>query len=208
MISYCVTAYNETKELRKLITILNGCKQDYDELVIIQTYRDESEKDTENYKFIEEICQRYANKYSTFHFKNNFAELKNYMTSQASQPYIFNFDADEEMEGSIIRELRKEIVSMNLDLYYLPRINIVDGLTEEDIKKWSWTINERGWVNWPDYQPRIYKNDEQIRWVGTVHERLEGFKSSAAINDDGRVAIIHKKHIDKQRQQNNFYDTL
>jgi glycosyltransferase involved in cell wall biosynthesis len=208
MISYCVTVYNETKEIIKLITLLNGAKKDNDELVIIQTYRDESEKETDNYKLIEEICQRYSNKYSTFHFKNNFAELKNYMTSQASQPYIFNFDADEEMHLDAIQALRKEIACNDIDLYYLPRINIVDGLTEEDIKKWSWNVNERGWVNWPDYQPRIYKNNGEIQWMGPVHEHLVGFKSSAVISDDGKVAILHKKHIDKQRLQNTLYDQI
>jgi len=208
MISYCVTVYNEVKELPKLITILSAAKKDHDELVIVQTYRDETEKETEVYKFIEKTSQLYANKYSSFHFQNDFSALKNYMTRQASQPYIFNLDADEEMYVHIIQELRKEIVSMDIDLFFLPRINTVDGLTEEDINKWSWKINEKGWVNWPDYQSRIYKNNGQIHWVGAVHERLEGFKSSAAINDDGRVAIIHHKSIDRQRAQNSFYDKI
>jgi hypothetical protein len=208
MISYCVTVYNEVQELPRLITILNSVKKDKDELVLTQTYKDESEKETENYKFIEKTCQLYSDKYSTFHFQNNFADLKNFITSQASQYYIFNLDADEIMYTHILEELRTEILSMDLDLYYLPRINTVDGLTEEDIKKWSWNINEKGWVNWPDYQSRIYKNNGQIHWIGAVHERLAGFKSHGAINDDGRIAILHHKNIDRQRSQNSFYDTI
>jgi hypothetical protein len=130
------------------------------------------------------------------------------MNNQASQSYIFNFDADEEMPIHIIEELSKHILENDIDLYYLPRINIVEGLTEQDIKNWSWKINEKGWINWPDYQPRIYKNNGQIHWVGSVHEHLEGFKSSAAINDDGKIAILHKKNIDKQRLQNAFYESI
>jgi hypothetical protein len=208
MISYCVTVYNESQELPRLTNLLSTAKKESDELVIVQTYRDESEKNTDWYKLIEKTSQLYADKYSVFHFQNDFSTLKNYMTNQASNPYIFNFDADEEMQISIIEELRKHILENDIDLYYLPRINIVDGLTEEDIKNWSWKINEKGWINWPDYQPRIYKNNNLIRWIGLVHEHLEGFKSSAAISDDGRVAILHRKHINKQRAQNSFYKNM
>ena len=208
MISYCVTVYNEIEEVSRLLPLLKNVKKDFDELVIIQTFKNDNEKITESYAAIEKICKLYADKYSSFHFQNNFAALKNYMTRQASQPYIFNLDADEWMFEHILQELRQEIVSIGIDLVFLPRINTVDGLTKEDIKKWNWTINEKGWVNWPDYQPRIYKNNRQILWAGSVHERLEGYKSSAAVNDDGRVAIIHHKNIDRQRAQNNFYDKI
>jgi hypothetical protein len=208
MISYCVTVYNELEEASRLLPLLKSVIKDFDELVVIQTFKNDHEKTTDHYSAIEKICKLYADKYSVFHFQNNFAALKNYMTSQASQSYIFNFDADETMDTTNIEILRQEILSMDIDLFYLPRINIVDGITEEDIKKWSWNINEKGWINWPDYQPRIYKNNGQIHWAGSVHERLEGFKSSAAINDDGRVAIIHHKSIDRQRTQNTLYDQI
>ena len=52
-----------------------------------------------------------------------------------------------------------------VDLFFVPRINTVEGLTPTHIKKWGWKVGENGWINFPDYQWRIYKNDPKIVWV-------------------------------------------
>lgn len=208
MISYCITVYNEAQELARLIASIRPAISNSDEIVIVQTHKNEEEKDSEFYQTVKDISQRHATKYGSFHFENNFADLKNYMNSLASGQYIINLDADETMMPFALEKLRPTVLENDIDLYYLPRINIVEGITQEDIQKWSWKINERGWINWPDYQPRIYKNNGSIKWVSKVHEHLEGFQTHAMIEADGKIAIIHKKTIEKQRQQNNFYDTL
>lgn len=210
MISYCVTVYNEFYEISRLLPILESSLEDNDQIVIIHTYRDESEKLSENYIKIEEICKKYSSLYYNFHFQNNFADLKNYMNSKVSsdQKYIFNFDADETMEHNMLQALRQFLLQADTDLFYLPRINIVEGITKEDIEKWSWRVNEHGWINWPDYQPRIYKNLSRIKWTSKVHEHLDGYLSHAAIEPDGNIYITHIKNINKQRQQNQFYKEL
>jgi hypothetical protein len=78
----------------------------------------------------------------------------------------------------------------------------------EHIKKWNWQLNDRGWVNWPDYQWRIWKNIPEIKWVNKVHERLEGFKTYAPLPADEQFALQHPKSINKQIRQNAYYDTL
>jgi len=208
LISYCITVYNEAQELARLIASIRPAISNSDEIVIVQTHKNEEEKDSEFYQTVKDISQRHATKYGSFHFENNFADLKNYMNSLASGQYIINLDADETMMPFALEKLKPTVLENDIDLYYLPRINIVEGITQEDIQKWSWKINERGWINWPDYQPRIYKNNGSIKWVSKVHEHLEGFQTHATIEADGKIAIIHKKTIDKQRQQNALYDTL
>lgn len=208
MISYCTTVYNESQELVRLITSIRPALFNDDEIVIIQTHKDESEKDSESYQALKKICEHHATKYGSFHFQNNFADLKNYMNSLASGQYIINLDADETMMPFALEKIRSTILENNIDLYYIPRINIVTGITQEDIQKWSWKINEKGWINWPDYQPRIYKNNGSIKWVSKVHEHLQGFQNHAMIEADGKIAIVHKKTIDKQRQQNKLYDEI
>lgn len=208
MISYCTTVYNEAQELVRLITSIKSTISNSDEIVIVQTHKDDQEKNSEFYQGLKTICERHATKYGSFHFQNNFADLKNYMNSLASGQYIINLDADETMIPFSLEKLRPTILDNDIDLYYLPRINIVEGITQEDIQKWSWKINERGWINWPDYQPRIYKNNGSIKWVSKVHEHLEGFQNSAMIEADGKIAIMHKKTIDKQRKQNALYETI
>lgn len=208
MISYCTTVYNEAQELPRLIASIRSALSHGDEIIIVQTHRDDQEKDSESYQTLMAICKQYATKYGSFHFENNFADLKNYMNSLASGQYIINLDADETMMPFSLEKIRSTILENDIDLYYVPRINIVEGITQEDIQKWSWKINERGWINWPDYQPRIYKNNGSIKWVSKVHEHLEGFQTHAMIEADGKIAIVHKKTIDKQRQQNKLYDEI
>lgn len=210
MISYCITVYNELEEIKRLLNILNSIKSD-DEIVIVQTYKEEIELSEQVFSDIQAFCKNNCDKYSTFHFQNNFAELKNYMTSQASHNYIFNFDADEYMDPNSMLSIREIVTSpdnQSVELYYLPRINIVDNITPEDISKWGWNLNENNWINWPDYQSRIYKNNNIIKWEGLVHERLVNFINHAVFDKDERVAIIHHKTIEKQRKQNELYNNI
>jgi len=94
------------------------------------------------------------------------------------------------------------------DVILVPRINTVEGLTPEHIQKWGWNVNEKGWVNFPDYQWRIYRNCPEIKWVNKVHERLDGFKSYATLEATEYYNLYHPKTIAKQEKQNNYYDTL
>lgn len=210
MISYCVTVYNELDEISRLLPMLKSALEHDDQIVIIHTYRDESEKLSKNHTKIQEICKEHSSLYCNFHFQNNFADLKNYMNSKVSsdQKYIFNFDADETMHHHMLQALREFLSQTDTDLFYLPRVNIVEGITPEDIRQWSWRVNERGWINWPDYQPRIYKNSQKIRWTSKVHEHLTGYSSNAAIEADGTIYLTHIKNIEKQRQQNQLYQNL
>ena len=131
------------------------------------------------------------------------------MNSFATKSYIFNLDADEDYPENAFPMLRS-LVSNNpqYDLFNLARINIVEDLTLSDIKKYGWFVNGDGWVNWPDFQSRLYKNNGNIKWRGVVHENLSGATNIANIQPDPSTAILHYKHIDRQRIQNNLYDKI
>jgi len=104
----------------------------------------------------------------------------------------------------------KTILESNptIDLYYVPRVNIVDGLTQEHINHWKWNVNEKGWVNFPDWQGRIWRNRPNIRWEKPVHERLVGFKEYTHLPAEKEYSLIHHKDIKKQEKQNDFYETI
>ena len=95
-----------------------------------------------------------------------------------------------------------------VEVYRVPRINTVKGLTQEHIQKWRWRVDEKGWVNFPDLQWRIYKNDSKIKWVNKVHEVLVGYKRYSELPRDENLCLIHEKTIEKQEKQNNYYNTL
>jgi len=94
-----------------------------------------------------------------------------------------------------------------VDVYLVPRINTVSGITEEHILKWGWRYeNDR--INFPDYQWRIYRNNESIRWKNKVHEVLEGYKQYASLPAQDEFCLIHPKNIKRQEKQNEFYNTI
>ena len=104
-----------------------------------------------------------------------------------------------------------EVLETNeeIDLIAVPRVNIVNGLTQEDVTQWGWQLNNQGWVNWPDNQHRIFRNKPEIKWVNKVHEKIVGWKTYAELpSEDDSYALYHIKDIDRQRAQNEFYSTI
>ena len=93
-----------------------------------------------------------------------------------------------------------------IDLIYLPRINTVDGITEEHCRAYGYRLDENGWVNFPDWQGRIFRNRPNIRWEKKVHEQITGYKTYATLPTDKPFCILHPKTIEKQVEQNRFYN--
>ena len=96
----------------------------------------------------------------------------------------------------------------NVDVVKVPRINTVEGLTQEHINKWKWGVNEKGWVNFPDFQWRIYKNNGKIKWVNKVHEVLEGYKTMSYLPTEEPWCLQHPKTIERQEKQNELYSKI
>ena len=71
--------------------------------------------------------------------------------------YYFAIDADEMPQEILIKELKKVLSEHDVDILYVPRINIMPGTPQEFLTKNNFNINEMGWINWPDYQGRILK---------------------------------------------------
>ena len=90
----------------------------------------------------------------------------------------------------------------------MPRVNTVEGLTQEHINKWHWQVNEKGWVNFPDYQGRIWRNRPNIMWKNKVHEVLTGYKEHTYLPTEEEFCFYHHKKIDRQEKQNKFYESI
>ena len=205
-ISYAITVCNEFVEIQRLVNFLLQHKRAQDNIVILY---DEANGDPE----IEAFLRSHSpNKEFAWHkgkFNRHFADWKNKLTSLCNGDYIFQIDADEYPSEDLIQHL-PEILELNpeMDIYLVPRVNTVEGLTPEHIAKWGWNVTDTGWVNWPDFQWRIWRNVPEIKWVNKVHERLDGFKTYTMLPDVEYFALYHPKTIDKQEKQNSYYDTL
>lgn len=204
-ISYAITVCNELEEVKRLVNFLLLHKRKEDEIVILF---DEKNGTEEVFDCIEKMvydCEVFCEK-----FEGHFADWKNLLTSHCTGKYIFQIDADELPSQDLIKGL-PHILEQNpdTDIYLVPRVNTVEGLTHEHIRQWRWTVNEKGWVNYPDFQMRIYRNTPTIQWKNKVHEVLEGYKSWATLPiEDEEFVLYHPKTIDRQERQNNYYESL
>ncbi len=209
-ISYAILVHNEHKELSELLSLLFKYKKEQDEIVVVM---DNPTDEVRN--LLQETKQTRDNLcVSDFFFyehalNNNFANQKNYLNEECQQPYIFNIDADESLSVFLLENLHSILESNpDVEAMWFARINTVEGLTDEHIKKWGWQVNEKGYVNFPDRQCRLYKNNSDIKWVNPVHEKLTGYKISSIFPEIDDYCIVHKKHISRQEEQNNFYSTI
>lgn len=204
-ISYAITACNEHEELERLLDQINKVIRDEDEIML--------QLDTNSTKEVEEIAIKYnvgtTYEYHRIYFPLNrdFSAFKNNLKEHCVKDYIIFLDADEYMSAALETTL-PELLELNpeVDLFSVPRINIVEGLTQEHIDKWGWRVNHLGHINYPDQQERIIKNKPEIKWKNRVHERIEGYKTSVELPSG--YDLIHPKTISRQEKQNQFYQTL
>ena len=180
-------------------------KDEEDEIVILDDYSD-NEKTKE---ILDSSVSIYEIKFEQRNLNNDFSSQKNYLKDMCTGDYIFNLDADELPNKWLIKNI-KTILEANpsVDLYWIPRVNTVEGLTQEHINQWGWNVNEKGWVNWPDYQGRIWKNRQNIRWRNPVHEVLEGYKEHTYLPQEEQFCFYHPKGIRKQEKQNELYSKI
>ena len=204
-ISYSILTHNETDSLMELIDFLVEHKDEEDEIVILDDYSDNEETK----KILDATVSIHDIKFEQRHLLGDYAAQKNHLASMCSKDFIFNLDADEIPNENLIMNL-KSILDANptIDLYYVPRVNTVEGLTPEHVKHWGWQVNEKGWVNWPDWQGRVWKNRPNIRWEKPVHEQLVGFKEYTAFPAEEEFAFYHPKTIGRQERQNKFYSEI
>ena len=204
-ISYAITVCNELTEIKKLVPFILEYKRLQDEIVILY---DENNGDSGVLDFLLPYNKLpNVQTWRSFDFDKNFADWKNLLNSYCKGDYIFQIDADEMISQHMIENLHSILeVNPKVDLYFVPRINTVSDITEDDIQKWGWKLNEKGWVNFPDFQGRIYRKN--MGWYGRVHERIIGGNVFSSLPLDEEYCIAHHKNIERQRIQNNFYSKI
>ena len=205
-ISYAITVCNEFVEIQRLIAFLLEHKRLQDSITVLY---DEANGDPEIESFLRSHSVNGEFAWHSGKFEGNFAAWKNKLTGLCTGDYIFQIDADE-IPCTPIMESLPAILSANdgVDMIWVPRVNTVSNLTVDHIKKWNWSVNSEGWVNWPDWQGRIYKNHPSIKWENRVHEKLTGIKTFAQLPMEEDYSLYHAKTIERQERQNNYYDTL
>ena len=200
-ISYGITVHNEADELIKLLEVLNKNIDDEDEIVVCVDGDDEK---------VEAVLGEYLSENKAIVYKRkldgNFSNQKNSVIENSTGDYIFHIDADEYPNEILLQQL-KEILKINdVDLIWIPRVNTIEDMKEEHIQRWGWRVTENRWVNYPDYQARVFRRDESIRWTRPLHEYIAGCKTYAHLPPQEELSLYHPKTIEKQEKQNMFYN--
>jgi hypothetical protein len=206
-VTYAITVCNELTEITQLINFLHPRLKSKDE-ILIQYDTDSATNQVKDYLTI--LTQMHKNiRVIEFPLNKDFASYKNNLKNHANGMFIFQIDADEMPSEHLVENLEFFLESnKEVDLFFVPRINTVEGLTDEHIKKWGWKVNELGWINFPDYQTRLYRRTSDIEWQGKVHERIIGYNTLSVLPQDEEYCLYHHKQIARQEKQNELYDTI
>jgi glycosyltransferase involved in cell wall biosynthesis len=201
-ISYAILTHNEGEYIAELLALLFTYKRDIDEIVIVDDYSD----DERTKSILNDFKDLITLDYRTFDGDHT---QKNYLNSKCTGDYILQLDADELVKPEFL-EMLPELLEENkeTDLFIMPRINLVDDLTEEYIQKWGWNINEKKHINFPDWQMRLYRNCDWVKWDGLLHSKIEGHKTYIFLPPEELFCIIHHKQLERQINQNNLYDKI
>ena len=188
-ISYAIPVCTEHAELKELLDFLTSHIDEEDEIVV---QCDQGNTTPEVYKVLDSLNQSYIE----FPLKGHFSNFKNNLKEHCTGDWIFQIDADELPHESLITNLKVLLeVNTTTEMLLVPRVNTVEGLTQEHINKWRWNVNEKGWVNWPDYQTRIIQNNHKIKWQNKVHEQIVGISTQGALPTEEEWSIYHPKDI-------------
>ena len=207
-ISYAIPVCNEYREIEYLLEYLTKHKREQDEIVV---QCDQGNTTPEVYRVLQELTENTDVSYKLIEFSlnNDFSAFKNNLKDNCSGDYIFQIDADEYPEEYLMNHI-DWVIDNNpeVDIFWVPRINKVKGLTQAHIDKWGWNVDPKGRVNFPDYQCRILRNIKEIKWENKVHEVLKGHKTESHLPANNEFCIHHPKTIERQEKQNEFYNTL
>ena len=202
-ISYGITVHNEAEELKRLLNILTDKIDKEDEIVICI--------DGDDVK-VEAVLGEYLSENEAVVYKRkldgDFASQKNSVIENSTGDYIFHIDADEYPSDGLLEYVKPILESNDIDLIWVPRVNTVDGITEQHIQQWGWRVSDAGWVNYPDYQARIFKRDKDIKWIKPVHEIISGANTYSHLPPNETLSLYHPKTIVKQEKQNKLYESM
>ena len=202
-LSYTVCVCNESRELFSALRFLIENKDPEDEINVLV--------DTKNVTpQVRDVLAQFSDQIVQFErdFGGDFSEHRNYHNSKCTGDYIFMVDADEIPQEVLIKSIKKIITETGGDLFYVPRINICPGYTQTWLKKCNFVVNELGWINWPDYIGRVFKNDPTIKYGNKVHERIQGAQKPVQLNPKPDLAVWHIKSVERQMSQDSLYRTI
>jgi len=133
----------------------------------------------------------------------HYGEMRTFAFKQATQPWILMLDADERILKEDLYMLKGLIEQHTHDAWYLPRHqwdNLEMAPNREDIV----IVEKRVY---PDWQARLFRNNQGIHFVNKVHESIAGHTSIAKSPIGPHIQHFHYhfKSYEKQTEIQTHY---
>jgi len=203
-ITYAICVCNEHEELNRLLSFLKDVKHEDDDINILI--------DTKNVTTsVKLVLEEFSKDITTCErdFDNNFGAHRNFQFTQCTGHYIFIIDGDEIPRVQLVKNMRNIINQSGADCIAVPRINIISDITDKYNQICKFNINEQGWINWPDFSFRLFKNNKNIKYEKQkLHEVLSGFEKGCSVAAKPLLAIWHIKNIKRQMKQHDLYESI
>jgi hypothetical protein len=200
-ISYAITASMEHVELERLLRIILSLKRKDDEIVV-QLDKEKHSKE------IVSVLKKYKIKKNLFKFTDS-SSFKNNLRKLCKGDYIFHMEANDTPADETIQNLDKIIESnIDIDVFVTPTMTLLQDASDKDFDKFRLSINQYGFINWPDYQYRISKNKFNIKWDGSLGKILSGAQTGVQLPETAEYAATRIIPKDKIRQEYSSNITL
>jgi hypothetical protein len=147
-ISFGILACNEYIELDTLLEHLTNCIINTDNEIVIVTDKDNTSKEVNDVidKYIRKSYDNgvtYLIHYYSQSLNKDFSQQRNYLNCLCNGDYIFQIDSDEMISKEFIDYLPTMLeANLNVDVFDVPRINIVKHLELDDVVRWGWHISK------------------------------------------------------------------
>ena len=194
-LTYTIQVCNESREIFSLLNLLTRIIDDEDEINVIVDSAHTTDK-------VGLVLDNFRDSVTTFNRPfDSFKKNLDFHKEKATGDYIFNIDADEMPQESLIKIIKKVIEETGAEIIAVPRINIHPDITSEEAEEFGFNINEVGFINWPDFQTRVYKRCDHVYWTDELHTKLTGSDKAVAVKPLPSVALWHIKSMDKQKSR-------
>jgi glycosyltransferase involved in cell wall biosynthesis len=156
-ISYLITCHNETDTLENLLVRLDDLVLPQDEIIIL----DDHSTDLKTIEILNRFAAKPNIKIHKHQLNSNYSNHKNFGKSLATKQYIFQIDADELPETTLIENVHALIeLNPDIELFWIPRINDFDGVTDREAMDWGWRLNRL-----PDFKRKKLINTASYEYL-------------------------------------------
>jgi glycosyltransferase involved in cell wall biosynthesis len=202
-LSIAIMTHNEARELRLLMHVLQPLTMRKDvEVVIVDDFSNTAMQET----FANLGLQPYSRQ-----LNGDFAAQRNFLKQKCTGDYVLFLDPDELPAPAVcagLMSLCDQMENNHVRLCAFPRMNVFsDNQNMNDEQSLDALTKGYDWKD-PDYQTRLCRNERDIYWQYTVHEKLVGERVCYRLPPKLNNCLIHLKSVKKQHNQNQFYDQI